>query len=409
MIAAVARTAATALRRDRAALALSFLLPVAFFTIFALVFGGRSETPRIRVAVADADHSRASEALLRALSAEGIELQPRPTAAAAEAAVKAGEAPVALVVPPGFERGAAGEEARPAALELLADPADPVASQLVGGLVQKALSTALPDLAVARGARLMDAVVGGFTPAQRARVDGVVQLLRDRDPATAGATGEDPGLLAPLARRDVVGAEKPRPMISFYAAAIGVMFLLFTASAAAGSLLEEAESGALDRVLSSRVTMGTLLGGKLLYCTLLAFAQLAVMFIFAATVFHLELAPHLAGVAVMGLATSFAVAAFGMLLAALCRTRAQLGGLSTLLVLVMSALGGSMFPRSLMPAAMQQAGRFTLNAWAIDGFTKVLWRDEPVLHLWPEVAVLVGSGVVLFAVARWAARRWEYA
>src|SRR2546430_7767787 len=43
--------------------------------------------------------------------------------------------------------------------------------------------------------------------------------------------------------------------ISFYAAAIGVMFLLFTASGAAGALPDETESGTLDRVLSSRVTM----------------------------------------------------------------------------------------------------------------------------------------------------------
>ena len=51
-------------------------------------------------------------------------------------------------------------------------------------------------------------------------------------------------------------------MVSFYAAAIGVMFLLFTASSAGGSLLDEAESGTLDRVLSSRVTMGTSSGRK---------------------------------------------------------------------------------------------------------------------------------------------------
>ena len=56
-------------------------------------------------------------------------------------------------------------------------------------------------------------------------------------------------------------------MVSFYAAAIGVMFLLFTASGASGSLLDEAESGTLDRVLSTRVTMTTLLAGKLAFCT----------------------------------------------------------------------------------------------------------------------------------------------
>jgi ABC-2 type transport system permease protein len=34
---------------------------------------------------------------------------------------------------------------------------------------------------------------------------------------------------------------------------------------------------------------------------------------------------------------------------------------STLLILIMSSLGGSMFPRFLMPPAMQKAGLFTIN------------------------------------------------
>jgi len=102
------------------------------------------------------------------------------------------------------------------------------------------------------------------------------------------------------------------------------------------------------------------------------------------------------------------VAAFGMLLASVCQTRAQLGALSTLLILTMSAVGGSMFPRFLMPESMQKAGLWTINAWAIDGFTKVFWRDLPVTELWPQISVLLGAGIVLFAVARRFARRWEY-
>jgi len=99
--------------------------------------------------------------------------------------------------------------------------------------------------------------------------------------------------------------------------------------------------------------------------------------------------------------------AFGMLLASVCRTRAQLGALSTLVILIMSSVGGSMFPRFLMPETMQKAGLLTINAWAIDGFTKVFWRDEPLSHLWPQVLVLVAVGAVLFAIARRAAHRWE--
>jgi ABC-2 type transport system permease protein len=75
----------------------------------------------------------------------------------------------------------------------------------------------------------------------------------------------------------------------------------------------------------------------------------------------------------------------------------------------MSAIGGSMFPRFLMPESMKKAGLLTINGWAIDGFTKVFWYDEPVTRLWQQVSVLVGVGIVLFLIARRFARRWEWA
>jgi ABC-2 type transport system permease protein len=48
----------------------------------------------------------------------------------------------------------------------------------------------------------------------------------------------------------------------------------------------------------------------------------------------------------------------------------------------------------------------TINAWAIDGFTKVFWRDQPLSHLWPRALVQV-VGAVLFAITRRGAHRWE--
>ena len=417
MILPVARTALTSLRRDRGALALTFILPVAFFTILAVIFGARRDpTPPVAVIVVDQDQSRASRALVEGLARESLDVRTRPAARhgveqaeytedTAELAVRAGDAPLALVIPAGFaERALAGADAH-ADVKLVRDASDPVAAQIVEGLLQRIAMTSLPEVMAGRGVRLMDPFVGGFTAEQRRRVEEGLAALRDRpDPETAGPEG---GMLIPVRVRDVVGPARNDSMISFYAAAIAVMFLLFTASAAAGSLLDESESGTLDRVLGSRVTMGALLGGKLLYCTALAFGQLVVMFVWAWLVFGVDLPGHLDGFAVMGLVTSFAVAAFGMLIASACRTRAQLAAVSMLLVLVMSAVGGSMFPRYLMPAAMRHAGLVTLNAWAIDGFTKVFWRDEPVWRLWPQVLVLGAAGAALSALAWRLARRWE--
>jgi len=421
------RTALIGLRRDRAALALSFILPIGFFSIFAVVFGGQHDsTPKIKVILVDEDHSPASIDLGHALSREDslIVLTELPrekngavqpigySAAAAEAAVKAGTAPVALIIPKGFGANpiSFGGASSGPAIQLLNDSSDLIAPQMVAGLLQKAAMTALAPAMAEQGMKYTEQYLGQFTPEQQKKMESSLDWMRQHqnESAASGNPSGSGGLIA-VQSRAVVGQDKRSPMISFYAAAIGVMFLLFTASNSAGVLLDEAESGTLDRVLSSHVTMTTLLAGKLAYNTLLAFVQLTVMFLWAWAVFKLDFFTHIPGFVVMGLCTAFAVAAFGMLLASICHTRAQLGALSTLLILTMSAIGGSMFPRFLMSEAMQKAGLFTINAWAIDGFTKVFWRDLPVWDLWQQVSVLLAVGVVLFVIARRVARRWEFA
>jgi len=427
MISAIVRTAIVSLRRDRGALALSFILPVVFFSIFAVIFGGRRDsTPKVKVLLVDEDHSGASQRLVKGLQSEGslvVKTRPAPvkgaeqpeyTAATVEAAVKGGTASVALIIPHGFGESPisfGGDATNRPSIQLLEDNSDMVAPQVVAGLLQKVAVTSMPDVMAEQGSKYIDQFAGGLTPEQRERIDQSLGYLRQRQESGGASTSSGSGgsgIIAVTARA-VVGENKNNPMVSFYAAAIGVMFLLFTASGAAGALLEEAENGTLDRVLSSRVTMTSLMLGKLTFNSLLAFSQLVLMFLWGWAVFKLDFWSHIPGFVIMGVCTAFAVAAFGMLLASVCRTRAQLGALSTLVILIMSSIGGSMFPRFLMPEAMQRAGLLTINAWAIDGFTKVFWRDEPLSHLWPQVLVLIGIGVVLFAIARRVARRWEYA
>jgi ABC-2 type transport system permease protein len=431
----VARTALIALKRDRGALVLSFVLPLAFFSIFAVIFGRENNsTPKVKLIVVDQDQSQASTALVKGLEGESslvVMMKPEAksksaaapadyTAATAEAAVKAGDAPVALIIPAGFGQHpiAFGPESGGSTLQLLNDQSDTIAPQIVVGLLQKVAMTSMPSAMADEGMKYADEYVGGFTPAQKAKVDDGLKALRqlEADGKTgtgsgdsgSGSSGSAGAGIVAVNVRAVVGENKKSPMISFYAAAIGVMFLMFTASSSAGALLDEAESGTLERVLSTRVTMTKLLAGKLVFNTGLAFLQLVAMFLWGWAVFKLDFFSHLPGFVVMGLCTAFAVAAFGMLLASACQTRAQLGALSTLVILIMSSVGGSMFPRFLMPESMQKAGLLTINAWAIDGFTKVFWRDLPVTDLWPQVAVLLGVGVVLFVIARRVARRWEY-
>ncbi|MCA1581288.1 MAG: ABC transporter permease [Acidobacteria bacterium] len=423
MILAIAKSRLWNLRHDRAAFVLAFIVPIVFFSIFASIFGrssGRATTAAVRLAVVDEDQSANSRRFLAALRAESalkVSDAPRAesgasvryTAASAEAAVRAGELPVALVVPKGFGQSAIGfgPAADRAKLVILSDPSDPIAPQVLAGLLQKVAMTAMPDVMARGGIDALDRWGGNLTPEQRQRLEENVRGLSERPaPSPSGGAGGGAGLVE-VTRRDVLGQKKGNPMIAFYAAGIGVMFLLFSAAGAGGALIEEAETGTLDRILSTRVSMSRLLAGKLVYLAGIAATQLTVMFLWGALVFGLSMKGHWTGFFIMTVSTALAASTFGLLLAALSRSRMQLVALSNLTVLAMSAVGGSMFPRFLMPEIMQKIGLITLNAWAIDGFQKVFWREEPLTRLWPQVLVLCAISVVFFALARRVARRWE--
>jgi ABC-2 type transport system permease protein len=184
MIAAIVRNGFRALRRDRGALILCFVLPVAFFSIFALVFGPMSgnSTPRVNVLVVDEDRSAISERLVRGLEREhALVAQTRPetktgeptppeyTAATAEAAVKKGTAPAALIIPAGF--GANPISFVPASgrkpIRILHDSSNPVAAQVVAGMLQKVAMTSLSGSMADLGMRYFALASGGLTPQQR--------------------------------------------------------------------------------------------------------------------------------------------------------------------------------------------------------------------------------------------------
>ena len=423
MLLTLIRIAWLNLKRDRVAQALTFLLPIIFFSIFASVLGNQRDTAsRVRLAVVDEDRSDYSQKLVAALRQEGgLRVRthaaadgtgPELTRAAADTLVKNGGVQVAVVLPKGLGQGRRfwADQASPQPIvELLADVSDPIAPQVVQGLLQKVAFTAAPELMAAEGLSMFEKYGGPLTDVQRKAFDQWLSNLKQ-----SPASGSD----APAASSTAVGlkteivnvmqpGEGPNTTVSFYAAGIGVMFLLFSCAAAGGTLLEEEENGTLDRLIGSRAGMSGILFGKWLFIAIVGVVQLTVMFVWGALIFRLPLWTHLPGFFVMTVTTAAAAAGFGLVLATLSRTRAQLSGISTIVILTMSAIGGSMFPRFLMSDTMQRFGLVTFNSWALDGYLKVFWREAPVVALWPQVLVLATLTVIFLGVSRVLARRWE--
>lgn len=437
--------------RDRIALALSFVLPVVFFSTFALIFGrtgaGAALGP-VTALVADQDQTEISRWFVTALGAQDTVrvafddqgAVAAPATAAREAAmarIRAGTYDVAVVIPPGFGASFAAWQPASPGLEILYNPANPAARFVVNGVLQGAASVAAPALFVQQGLAFLERFAATLTPEQRPVLDALVRHLRGPRPwqrlGTVPEVGDDrsaPGATVspswletvaqyaelvhvPVTTTDVRGTEGN--MVAYYAAGIGVMFVLFAMVGAGGSLLDEQETGTLERLLNANLGMGTLLLGKWAFFAGMAVAQLMLMFVWGAVGFGLDLwtVNRVAGLLVIAVVTAAAAAAFGIVLAPLCKTRAQLSGVSTIVILLMSALGGSMAPRFVMPAFMHTVAKFTLNGWAMDGFLQVFWYDNPhaslaqsVLALAPQVAVLLGITCVCLALAYTLARRW---
>jgi ABC-2 type transport system permease protein len=395
MIGTVMRISWIGLRRDRMALVLTFILPAAFFSIFAAVFGAiEGGTDPVRAAVVQAAPDPVGERLVEILAAEtALELVAPHEAArldreGAVRLIRERRIAAAVVLPDDFARSVARGSAPE--VELLTDSSDPLAS----GVVTVSLQSATLRL--------------------------VYELLQERaseDAELAAALGtpphspERPGGPLRFTVTDAIGRQGKRPSVAFFAAGIGVMFLLFAVSGRSAILVEERESGVLQRILAGRLGLTRLLVGRWLFLMLLGVAQVTAMFVWGSVAFGLELwtPRHLAGFAAVTVATAAAAAAFGLLLSTACRTRARLNGVSVVLVLVLSAVGGSMFPRFLMPESLRALGRVAFNAWALDGYHAVFWYERAPSALWPEILALLGFCAAFLVAARLLARRWEAA
>ena len=435
---------------------LTFFLPIVFFSIFALIFGrGIRSQPSQSVPVSLIDEVKdlrsqewvqllKSDPQLRfdKLNEGGM------SGEQAKSRIQRGDLTACIVIRPiSHSLNSDREKLFPWSITILADQSDQLAVGYVESTVRASLTRlamsklspegmgvsatelgvnqvdrrqAVPGVHQAEGDEVLLAPAAKLTPnAPAQRMDGISQELlsdlpqveRELDLLRNGSAGkpvaEEQPLGIPVQVQNVLDAGKANPVVSMYAAGIAVMFLLFNASAGSGVLIDERANQTLDRLLGSHLSMDQLLLGKWFYMTFLGMLQVTVMFIWASRVFGVNLVEHLDGFFMMTIATSLAASGFGLFLATLCQSRAQLNGISTVVVLTMSALGGSMVPRYLMNESLQHAGLLTFNAWAIDGYDKIFWRELPVNTLGPQLAVLTLSGVLFLSIARLLAIRWE--
>lgn len=180
-------------------------------------------------------------------------------------------------------------------------------------------------------------------------------------------------------------------------AGTSVMMLLFSVAGIGESFLEEKQEGMLKKLLYAPMHHNHILFGKIVFANVISMTQLSIMFIYAWLVFSLDIIHHLPSLVLMITVTAYACSGFGILLASFAKSRRQVQALSTTIIMVMSAIGGSMIPIFVMPEIMQKIAVFSVNYWGIQGIYDIFWKLVPLTDFTflSKVLVLIGIGTLL--------------
>jgi len=320
----------------------------------------------------------------------------------AEQLIVQGKRELALVFPADFStvlRQLPGEERITTTVEVVTDPAN--SSQFTGpilGTLQGLIERATYAAVMPKGLDFLFERLAPQTPAdQRAEFKAQVEA------ALSGGLQGNGQPLVTVERKAPAGMPVRQYPNTYQQNVPGytIYGIFWIVSLLAGSVLEERRVGTFRRLQVAPMSRAAMLAGKLLPYYLINLIQLVIMLGASSLIFGMSLGQSPAGLVTVSLAVAAAATGLGVLVAALARTDAQVGGLATLLLLTMSALGGSFVPRFIMPAWLRTAGLVTPHAWALDAYQDLLVRGYGLLQVLPKVGVLAGFALVFFMIGVW--------
>ncbi|MEM9159930.1 MAG: ABC transporter permease, partial [Verrucomicrobiota bacterium] len=199
----------------------------------------------------------------------------------------------------------------------------------------------------------------------------------------------------------VVGKEVKNPQVTRMVGGYAIMFLLFAVNASASSLFEEKKAGMFHRLLSMPLQRTHILWSKYLYNMLFGLVQILVLFFGSSLLFEVDIYTNFLNLLIVVIFASAACTAFGMLLAAVSKTPQQAQGLGTVVIIVMSSVGGAWFPVSIMPEFIQYFSKITIIYWSVESLTETLWANASLVQLAPKLGILFLITATVNAFSLW--------
>jgi len=392
------------LLKDRGQIFLLFLVPIGFVLAFSAAFatGQTLQEQIIVVPVVNLDPGGEMSALLlqNINDDRGLQTQDHDQAQV-EGNLQDETIKLALLIPAGFSADV--QAGTPTTLRLMYGPAasdsEVQTVRLVVGGVAADLSL---ETQLVGGLSQMGAMMGDAPPevqvftAERIRVQVESQIERANTAPLVSLSARWPDQITQ-------GRQDFNPS-AFGVAGFAIMFAFLTAQTTATSIYDEKKEGTFRRLLAAPLGKWELLGGKMLPNFVIAILQMAI--IFAASILLLPLmgldAPTLGksplGMILITVLVALCSTSLGILLAALCRTEAQVGGVSTVVLWVAGMVGGAFIPAFFLGDFLNTIGKVVPHYWALQAYNDLMIRGLGVADILPELGMLTGFTAVFFVI-----------
>jgi ABC-2 type transport system permease protein len=367
--------------RDRSAIVLGFVAPLAVAWLISMAFGSIGSF-HANVAVVDLDGGPVAAGFTSFVKGPDLAdlLTVKASAGEADARSKVanGDLSAAFVIPKGFSDAVSSGKGLP--ITVLASVDSSVSAQVARSLAQS------------------------FTAQIEAVQLSVETAVRAGAPRSSAATLAAQAATVRPAEQAVTqpAGTKALTAISYYAPAMGIFFMFFAIGFGARGFFLERTGGTLDRLAAAPIGPGTILLGKSLATFVYGLASLGTVAVVTSLAFKADWGPPLA---VFALIVALALTLVGMtaLVITAARTERQAEAFASILTFGLVLLGGNFIFIGGAPELVRTLALLTPNGWALRAFTDFAGGARWTAALTPLMAILafaLGTGAVAFALRR---------
>ena len=198
-------------------------------------------------------------------------------------------------------------------------------------------------------------------------------------------------------REETVGSS-PDPVNQFLPGIV-TMFVLFAITMSAQALVEERKKGTLERLLTTRLSVGQLFVGKFLANASRGFVQTLILLALAYAVFHFFTPFTFVECLVIAIVFSAVVSTLGLIIGSVARTQDQAIWTAVFFTMAMVMLAGTFFaiPEG---SVLHTLSKVSINTHANDAFKAIIAEGGSLADVGLELAVLAGVIVVGLPLSR---------